>query len=366
MPAYAWADLLQGQKMPVEIDELSNVLRELGHQAGERRSELNLLALAADVHLAEQVLEAVAEFAVPHPHRALIVFADAEAETAETAAYLSLQTLPGTQTVCSEQITLRARGAQALQGLPQKIWPLLISAQPILFWSVQGLPENSPLIDRLQKTSALLVFDSALAPELGITLARANELLHDWQAGTLADLNWLRLAPWREALAQALAHEQFRDQANAVTKIEIVLGGGILDEARLGQAALLVSWLAAQAGWDLLDSLAHQQNAFRATWGRQGREITYELRVNNESAPEIFSFQLQAQNAEGLKTLSLLRIPEPAALKCSVAAGGNETHGLFEKSLPAFSLAQLLAQAFERKNRDAEYEQVLRLATKLV
>ncbi len=372
MSDYALADLLQGQKAQVEIDAVANVLRELWQQAAPpiaRRGELNLVVLLADVHLAEQVLETVAEFSQAHPHRALVIFAEPEAEAEEAAAYLALQTLPHSQIVSSEQITFRIRGAKTEQDLPQKIWPLLVAMQPILFWSVQGLPESSSVIDRLQKTSARLIFDSALAPELGITLARAHELSEDWPAGVLGDLNWYRLAPWREVLAQALAHPAFRDQNHHIQKVSATFGGGVLDEARLGQPALLVSWLAAQWGWNLMESLSYQQNAFQATWEHQGREIICEIQTTAAAQPDISSLQLHAQNAEEQKVLSLHQDPETGELQCRLLItkpGGEETLTLSQKNVAGISLAQLLAQAYERKDRDEEYEKVLGLATKLV
>ena len=374
MSAHALSDLLQGQKAQMEIGALASALRELWQQAAppvERRCELNLVVLLSDVHLAEQVLEAVAEFSQLHPNRALIVFAEPDAPEAEETAYLALQTLPGAQIVCGEQITLRARGAQAVQDLPQNLWPLLVAVQPILFWSVQGLPESSSLIERLQRTSAKLVFDSALAPELGITLARAHELQEDWAAGVLDDMNWLRLAPWREILAQALAEAGFQEQGNAIQRVSLTFGGGVLDEARLGQPALLLSWLASRLGWNLTESLSYSQNAFHALWEQDGREIACEIQTNDESQPEIVAVELHAQPPEGKKVLSLGKVSqqETAMLQSrllSEGPQGGQTRVLGQKNLAATSLAQLLAQAYAQKTHEAEYDQALRLATKLV
>jgi len=374
MSAHRLSDLLQGQRLQLEVDDVAGAVRELGEQVVPpvaRRCELNLVALLSDVHLTELVMETVGEFSPPHPNRTLIALAEPEAEADEQSAYLSVQVLPGTTTICCEQITLRTRGAKAVQALPQKMWPFLVASQPILFWSVQGLPESSALLDRLQKTSAHLVFDTALAAELGITLARANELVEDWQAGILVDLNWLRLAPWREAIAQALTHPEVQRQTGTVQKVSMTFGGGELDEVRLGQPALCMSWLAAHLGWQLVESLSYQQNAFHATWEHQGGEIACEISASAEPSAELLSFTLYIQGSAGDKTLSVNKSVAQEASRLTgilqaAAAGGSENNELVQTSLPETALAQLLWQAYAQPGHDTEYEKVLRLATKLV
>ncbi len=374
MSAYAPADLLQGQKLQVEINEVANVLRELGQQTApplERRSELNLVILLSDVHLAEQVLEAVTAFSVLHPNRALIIFADPGAAEMEETAYLSWQCLPDSQIVCGEQITLKIRGAEAVQELPNKIWPLLVAVQPILFWSVQGLPESSSLIERLQRTSAKLIFDSALAPELGITLARANELAEAWQAGVLCDLNWLRLAPWREVVQSHLSTPSFQEFAPFIDRITIHLGGGVLDENRMAQPALLLNWLAALGDWQLSESLAHDRNMLHATWDSRGGEIKCEIQIAGEAEPELSAIEIHAQQAEREIALKITKssAPDEAILRCSFiksTPGGQGTLSETQKPYSPLTTAQLLAQIYERSDRDELYLKTLRLATKMV
>lgn len=374
MSAYALAELLQGQKVQVEIDAVANALRELAEQIVlpvERRSKLNLVALVTDVHLAEQVLEAVTEFSLLHPNRALIIFVDPEAEQKEETAYLSLQCLPNSQTICCEQITLRIRSAEAVRILPQKVWPLLIAVQPILFWSVQGLPESSSLIERLQKTSARLVFDSAMAPELGITLARANELAEDWKAGVIDDLNWLRLAPWRDVVQSHLSTPSFQEFAPFVDNITVHVGGGVLDENRVAQPALILSWLAALGNWQLSESLGYDRNMLHAAWDRNGSEIKCEIQIVEEPEPELSAVQIHAQQEEREIILNVTRssAKDETMLKCSLVKGtpgGQRILSEIQKSYTPQTPAQLLAQLYERSDRDELYLKTLHLATKMV
>ncbi|MGH7493406.1 MAG: glucose-6-phosphate dehydrogenase assembly protein OpcA [bacterium] len=374
MSAYALGDLLQGQKLQVEIDSVASALRELGEQVAPpiaQRCELNLLVLLSDVHLAEQVLEAVTEFSLLHPNRALIVFTDPEAEQREESAYVSLQCLPNSQTICCEQVTLRVRGAEAVHALPQRVWPLLVAVQPILFWSVQGLPESSSLIERLQKTSARLIYDTARAPELGITLARAHELVEDWKAGVLDDFSWLRLAPWREVVQSHLSTPAFQEFAPFIDKITVRLGGGVLDENRMAQPALFLSWLAALGNWQLSESLAYDRNMLYVTWDRKGGEIKCEIQLDEEAEPELSSVHIHAQQEDREMVLKVVRssAPEEIMLKCSLVkstSGGQSTLSEIQKPYSPQTPAQLLAQSYERSDRDDLYIKTLHLATKMV
>jgi glucose-6-phosphate dehydrogenase assembly protein OpcA len=236
---------------------------------------------------------------------------------------------------------------------------------------VQGLPESSSLIERLQKTSARLIFDSARAPELGITLARAHELAEDWKAGVIDDMNWLRLAPWREVVQSHLSTPSFQEFAPFIDKIKIRLGGGLLDENRMAQPALFLSWLATLGNWQLLESLAYDQNMLQATWERKGGEVKCEIQVDEEAEPELTSVHIHAQQEEREIVLKVIRsaVQHEVALKCSlvkVTSGGQSTLSEIQKSYSPQTPAQLLAQIYERSEGDELYIKALHLATKMV
>src|SRR5581483_4277419 len=65
----------------------------------------------------------------------------------------------------------------------------------------------------------------------------------------LGDLNWDRLLPWRELIAQFWDVPAWRSRLRALDRVEIDLGKPAGGRSNRAQALLLAGWLAAQAGW---------------------------------------------------------------------------------------------------------------------
>lgn len=138
----------------------------------------------------------------------LVLIADAAAaDTASSGAAASVRTEITAATRCNgntrdivlEEVVIRMPHSR-LSRLPGIVRPLLVNDLPShLYWRADW-PTDGPLADALLDLCEHLIVDSS-APQRGPTL----EQLQAWRLrGTHnTDLAWLRLRPWRRALAEA-------------------------------------------------------------------------------------------------------------------------------------------------------------------
>jgi glucose-6-phosphate dehydrogenase assembly protein OpcA len=110
-------------------------------------------------------------------------------------------------------------------------------------------------MDELIGLADRLIFDSA-------DFARPDRTLSDMAAFApervgMTDLNWARLTPWRELVAQFFDVPGWRPFLDGVTGVRI--GFGVDMDGRdihPSQALLLFSWLASRLGWHAVETLA--------------------------------------------------------------------------------------------------------------
>jgi len=148
-----------------------------------------------------------------------------------------------------ELVLLHVKGA-AGEHLASLVDPLLQSGVPTYLWWVGTPPFGKrELADALRICDAL-VLDSARfeAPYRSLLeLSRLGSSSH--QRLGLADMQWARLEPWRETVAQFFAPADRRVLMNGITEV----GVDYVGEGRGNRvaAALLIGWLSSALGWKL-------------------------------------------------------------------------------------------------------------------
>lgn len=176
------------------------------------------------------------------PCRAFLLLVDGAVTdvTAEVAATTRLH--GGTHDIVLEEITIRMAPA-GLERMPGLVRPLLVNDVPNhLFWATSW-PRAERHFDDLAALCEHVVVDTrrfrSPAVELGHLDART-------QNGTrVTDLCWLRLRPWRRALAEAFERIPFAP--GTTTEVRIAHGGAALAAAmRLGE------WLEGRLGADVV------------------------------------------------------------------------------------------------------------------
>lgn len=205
------------------------------NQAGSdvaRALTLNVIAIA-EAGDAEALRDITEQLQRHMPCRAFLLLVDDNAED-ECAELLATTRCHGPiRDIVLEQIVLRVR-SRDLDRVPGLLRPLILDDLPShLYWAMPW-PGNEQSFDTLAKLCQHAIVDSSRfgnpARELPILKQRR-------EAGAqLTDLSWLRVQPWRRALAEAF--EQLTWEPDAPVK-------GLIRHGKTARATsiLLADWL---------------------------------------------------------------------------------------------------------------------------
>ncbi len=241
--------------------ELAQLRRRAGAAAGEgvvppaRAAVLNVVVHATRRVHAERAAVTLAELGARHPSRAIILLQSEGPETEEVRLTCH-QRANGAGQVCYEQIVVRTRRPSEHQ-LRSIVIPLLIPDLPIFLWWTGTPPIGSFLFRQLTALADRLVVDSADFPRPEETLPGLRTALGSDETTALTDLNWTRLTPWRELLAQFFDVPEWRPFLDAVSAMRIGFAVD-MDGRKIhpSQALLLLGWMAARLGWRAEERLA--------------------------------------------------------------------------------------------------------------
>ena len=177
-----------------------------------RALTMNLIAVApADRSRAiDEILE---RFLHRHPCRAFVLIL--HQRTGELEATVGARVLAERRSrqLVLEQVRLSA-GADQLAKVPSLVLPLLVNDIPtLLFWG-GPLPDELGLLHELGAMASRCVYDSSLFRSVPADLSRLSTM-----SCATTDLTWMRLCPWRRALAEAF--ETVTWNAGVPTRAEI-------------------------------------------------------------------------------------------------------------------------------------------------
>lgn len=175
------------------------------------------------------------------PCRAFLLLIDADAKpgTAELTALTRCQ--GSMRDIVLEEIAIRLPET-AFAQMPGLIRPLLMNDLPNhLFWATRW-PQDEQLFDALARLCDHAVVDSRRFGDVARELAAVERRRARGQR--LTDLSWLRLRPWRRALAEAFERVPWRPGTPTT---------GVIRHGRgaTAAAALLADWLRARLGASL-------------------------------------------------------------------------------------------------------------------
>jgi len=232
-----------GEPRTVDVAAIEHELARLWETAkpeagsGVVRAALcNLIVLSGRDDAAESD---VAEIAAAVPHRALVVAGAAGADG--VAAWISAhcrRTGSGSQ-VCCEQVTVRAAGAASAR-VASTLLALLMPDLPVVCWLCDASELEAPLLERLGRHLNRLIVDGRGTADF--TALEAWQRSHPHAA--VADLEWERLAVWRELVAGSFDGAPFEALLADIATVRIVHG-----PTSSGAAALFIGWLASRLGW---------------------------------------------------------------------------------------------------------------------
>jgi len=239
----------KGVTLDQVLDQLTRLRLELVEPAPHdynlphaRNSVMNLVAVAGDAELVRRAAATGEELGAQHPSRTIIIHPVAGgASNIDASVRTHAHNLLAGVPIQYEEIRLEVRGdpANYLYSLVEPF--LLPDVRTHLWWLGTPLWESETFREVLPHADTLVVdsghFERPYASFLA--LARAEDTMHEPQA--VADFQWSRLKPWREAIAQVFAPSDRRVFLRGVKSIELDYTGR--DRGNRVRAALLAGWL---------------------------------------------------------------------------------------------------------------------------
>ena len=302
------------------LDALSQVRAKFARdEAGDdelvhpRNCVMTLISVSpTEAH--EQVAQRTTQMiGAQHPVQAIVIREEAPLRGHRFDAWITAEVQRPEMCCASECeiVTLHVRGAAAdhLAGL---IDPLLVSGVPTYLWWLGTPPFGKrELLDALRVVDGLVV-DSAGFDEPFKSFHRMAGLLKvaHHRLG-LADLQWSRLRPWRETLAQFFTPLDRRPFLSGISEVGVDYAG----EARGNRiaAALMTGWMAGALGWKLKRATAGSGGVVVAHYEAGNRSVEVHFRsVQNDdlAAGELSAVRMAGASGGATFRVSVQHDPE--------------------------------------------------------
>lgn len=247
-----------------------NLGRVAGGNPGARASVLSLVVYVADPGAVGGVFDTLDELSHLQPSRTIVLLPDLPDAPEGQTVWYSTQMLPSAgsdQWISSERVVIAAQG-HAIRHLAPLADQLILADLPVALWWVGDfLPQHDALSERLAELAERLIVDSGDFRAPNVSFARANWIGRQRHlACAVSDLNWTRLTPWRELVAQFFSAPAARKFESRIDRVTVHYAGHRLGES---QYLLLLGWLASRLDW-------HLEEAGRFTRS-DGRSIAVKL-----------------------------------------------------------------------------------------
>jgi glucose-6-phosphate dehydrogenase assembly protein OpcA len=336
-----------------------------------RACTMTLLIYVESDEAAYEVTNLVAEVTRQNPCRAIIMMLDSEAVSSGLEAWVLAHChLPvaGEKQVCSEQVTIRARG-EAGQGLPSVVLPLTVSGLPIFLWWRAGDFSPPPYFDDILRVTQHVIVDTARFSPVGRHLQDLAAWLHKFSGRIqLTDLNWSRITPWRELIAQCFDSPDRRPYLDRLTEVRIEYEQ---DSARLvtqrAQGLLLTGWLASRLGWEFLMSERREEAQprtfyFKSAAGRV--KVERNLKRVENACGVCFTIELRAEGASPAR-FSFTRRQDGKVVRTLAEVPGSPPMGRSVR-LEVLDEIEILNEELKLGMQDRLYEEALSVVARMI
>jgi glucose-6-phosphate dehydrogenase assembly protein OpcA len=251
-----------GEPREVKITELENEITQLGRsvakeagnaEAVTRAASLTLVVYVETAEAGREVSELVSAVAQQNPCRAIILVARQAAKPDGLRAWISVhsnRSPSGGKQLCYEQISLDARGG-AVSDLGSVVLPLTVSGLPVYLWWRASRYDPPDYFNQVLRLTSHVLVDSARFrdPESDL-IALARHVEKKSARVSFLDLNWARITPWRELIAQCFDQPEARAYLERLQRVTIEFESESPRLAAQGAQALLIAgWLAGRLEW---------------------------------------------------------------------------------------------------------------------
>ncbi|MGI8552420.1 MAG: glucose-6-phosphate dehydrogenase assembly protein OpcA, partial [Dehalococcoidia bacterium] len=194
------------------------------HPVITRTSVMNLLVYSASRGVSERAASAITHLGGTHPSRSILIVGEPADPTSSLGASIAAHCFtvgPQGRGFCFEQIDLTARG-EVIGRLPGIVTQLLVHDLPTLLWWPGDPPLSDPFFTAMTGVCDRLIVDSSDFSDPEGELQRLADFarMPHGPCG-VSDLNWDRLADWREILAQFFDAAPMRPYLHHVEAVQI-------------------------------------------------------------------------------------------------------------------------------------------------
>ena len=349
--------------------ELSRLRRAAVAHAKERgqtlarASVLNLVVYAERDNHARRAARTVADLALRHPSRAIVLLGDRDREgvVASVQLHVHVPRSDGAQPIMYEQILARVSG-DFDERVASVVIPLLVPDLPVFLWWTGTPPSDARRLDDLVTLADRLIVDSADFARADRTLPEVARLVR-FHVG-ITDLNWARLTHWRELIAQFFDVPAWRPFLDGITGLR---AGFAVDmdgrDIHPSQALLLLGWLASRLGWRPIEALAPSEAGgllFRMSRA-DGAAVMVRLRPRFErglDTGDVSGVRIQATISRNTAEFVIKRAPdERHATATAIIDGIVRAERVVP--LPALGIRELLGEELAIAGNDHIYEEAL-------
>jgi glucose-6-phosphate dehydrogenase assembly protein OpcA len=198
---------------------------------------------------AVSVAQTLTELMHVHPSRAVVLRLSRSAENGLSSRVFAQCWKPfgKAQQICCEQIEIEAN---------QDRWPdvgptvlgIIVPDLPVVVWCRQkvALQSGPNQQQRSGLEAVLLLATKIIVDTQGVPLNQAFETIARWKSTgrVVADLEWTRLTPWREAIAHAFDEPLVLRERGNIKAAEVLWSGETIPASALYMAAWLQTGLA--------------------------------------------------------------------------------------------------------------------------
>ena len=275
----------QGTTVSEVLDALGRIRNEFARaEVGDdehlhpRNCVMTLIGIAPTEQHEDVAKRTTQVIGMSHPSQAIVIREEAPIRGRHLDAWITTD-VRRPEIGCAEEcelITLHVHG-KAADHLGALLDPLLVSGVPTYLWWMGTPPFGKrELLDALRVCDGLVV-DSAQFDEPFHTFHRMSGMIKGAHRHLgFGDLQWSRLRPWRESIAQFFTPVDRRPFLDGVFEVGVdYVGEGRGN--RIG-ACLLTGWMASALGWKLRRATGGAGGIVVAHYELDGRTIEVEFR----------------------------------------------------------------------------------------
>ncbi len=265
---------------------------------------------------------------------------------------------------CAELVLLHAHEDVA-EDLRSTVLSLRLRDLPLVVWWRARPNMEDALFSELIGASDQIILDSARFDAPADQLAKlVSRLRRESARVPFGDINWARLIPWRELIAQFFDNPEHLDYLNRLN--EMSLEYSARDRGNPAQAILLVMWLATLLKWDVVEG----------SWERKGRTRSLRLSCEGREIRVDIHGSTDVDAPPGWLSAVALRVTgEPTAefqinwcgdncVTTLVKLGDRTTERSSALFIP--DEVMLVSEEFDASRRDRVYHQALHVLEQLV